>query len=665
MPTLAFPSPDIAGVRRLPKGMKAVALPAGEGNPGGLRLCLVVRTEGAPLIVLREGFDSRVLLGCVADGEGVVHLWTEVIVQSLDGVAASGPALQESLSNAVLDARWAQSLKAIGATGGAYFATGWEAVPAPAMFLDLDAMAIIKPADKDGRTWELCRDEGALARMGHPAYGTTLHRYLWSRGDKTVATGPDTPMYEATKPLASLVEGKRGQWVSTGGFVMVRPRSPIGFEAYVDLLGEEPAKAVLRFTPYPDAESERRPLTDGGLFHSRHGRWGRIVETYHLKLRLIADCLAAVRATVAQTQSPLLNVTADSFRVDLGAPGVGLPLLWTARAGLATPGDAVALRVPGAEAEYFVRAKQAAASIYAPDSAGRAVQGRATIRIREVKPDARASGVAIVIGTLATHERIRPAANDLTWVRLHLGSARVDLYAIIEADAGLAPGEYRFRTVPQRFGEGGLASLTGAAGVVMSDAPFQTIPLLSTPCDLYAVAVLAVRTLLVGGSGDEATTLPVAIDDFLTLARQAAAAHADGVDLALRVRAVLDQDPKRLASLGPHRLAYGCGTPAEALDLVPAELWCATLAAMVRMVPGLGPDSTCRDLGDAPAAGPQAVFDRAMADFDELLVRSRSLLLIDWRYNREIHAVIRGKKAGLGGAAPGPAQERGRTPARA
>ncbi|MFN0131661.1 MAG: hypothetical protein ACKVW3_03885 [Phycisphaerales bacterium] len=640
-------------------------LPLGEGGGGGVRLCVVARADGSPLVVLRESFDSRVLLGCVADAEGTIHLWTEIVVQSLEGVGATGPALRESLSNAVLDARWALTLKSQAAMGGAILATGWESTPAPALFLDQDAMALVKVTDKEGRPWELCRDEAVLARLGHPGYGASLHRYLWARGDKTVATASDTPMYDATKPLSSLVEGKRGVWLTTGGLIAVRPRSPLGYEAYVDLLGEEPAKAVLRFTPYPDAESERRPLTDGGLFHSRHGRWGRIVETYHLKLRLIADCLAAARAAVAQTQSPLLNLSAESFRVDLGAPGVGLPLLWTARAMLATPGDAVALRIPGAEAEYFVRGQQGAASIYSPDSAGRAVQGRATIRIREVKPDARAAGIAMVIGTLVTQERVRPAANDVTWVRLHLGSGRIDLYALIESDAGLAPGEFRFRTVPQKFGEAGLAALKGAAGVVMSEAPFQTIPLLSTPCDLYALAVLAIRTLLVGGEREGATTLPMALDDFLTLAKQATAAHGDEVDLGLRVRAILDRDPKRLASLGPHRIAYGCGTPAEALDLVPAELWCSTLAAIARMVPGLGPDSSCRDLGDAPASGPQAVFDRAIADFDELLVRSRSLLLIDWRFNREIHAVIRGKRTGLGGEGPSAAPERGRAPARA
>jgi len=42
-------------------------------------------------------------------------------------------------------------------------------------------------------------------------------------------------------------------------------------------------------------------------------------------------------------------------------------------------------------------------------------------------------------------------------------------------------------------------------------------------------------------------------------------------------------------------------TPQEAFDLVPANLWFDTLALLVRMVPGIGPDSIAGDYGDAAA----------------------------------------------------------------
>ena len=62
---------------------------------------------------------------------------------------------------------------------------------------------------------------------------------------------------------------------------------------------------------------------------------------------------------------------------------------------------------------------------------------------------------------------------------------------------------------------------------------------------------------------------------------------------------------------------------------------------LVRMLPAIGPDSTCRDYGDAPRGGMHKVFDIALADIDTLLIRTRSLIVIDWRFNREIHGVLR------------------------
>src|SRR5690606_13132138 len=97
---------------------------------------------------------------------------------------------------------------------------------------------------------------------------------------------------------------------------------------------------------------------------------------------------------------------------------------------LTRPGDAAALRIPGADAEYFIPggASGRGTSIYQPESAGRAVEGRASVRVRKVASESAApgsggvggsGGVAVVSGTFATQERINPRASDLTWIRLH------------------------------------------------------------------------------------------------------------------------------------------------------------------------------------------------------------------------------------------------------
>jgi hypothetical protein len=106
-----------------------------------------------------------------------------------------------------------------------------------------------------------------------------------------------------------------------------------------------------------------------------------------------------------------------------------------------------------------------------------------------------------------------------------------------------------------------------------------------------------------------------------------------------------------VVSLGPQGLSYDEVAPEDAFDLVPTELWWDTLAAVVRMFPGIGPDSTCRDLGDAPVGGLHKVLDRALEDFNSLLLRTRSLIVIDWRFNREVFSVIRSQLGGGGAVA--------------
>ena len=65
------------------------------------------------------------------------------------------------------------------------------------------------------------------------------------------------------------------------------------------------------------------------------------------------------------------------------------------------------------------------------------------------------------------------------------------------------------------------------------------------------------------------------------------------------------------------------------------------LKALMDFFPGLGPDSYCKDYGDAPALALEVVFNKPLEELEQLLVRSRSLIVIDWRANREVHSAIR------------------------
>src|SRR5437773_6831513 len=143
-------------------------------------------------------------------------------------------------------------------------------------------------------------------------------------------------------------------------------------------------------------------------------------------------------------------------------------------------------------------------------------------------------------------DRLNVSPHDLLWIRLPLPSGRIDLYGHLYSNEGLAQGEARFRTVPQQMPAAVADALRAAEGVSFARSPFEVVPLLSSPCDLFALGVLAVRALLV----DEEATLAVSLDEVLSLARQVAAGHKADVPLGQRVRAVFDSDSRYANSLG-------------------------------------------------------------------------------------------------------------------
>ena len=649
-----------SGPGELPEGY--VVIPIAEDQKSAvLKICVLAKLKpdpvGGHLVVLRDTIDAQVLLGCIVDGGGGVHQWIEVWIQSLDGLADALAACREALTNAVLDDRWTQYFRSLESLEQAGIVeTGWETVHPPPTYLDLAKLEPVHPVDAESEVqWQLCQEDGVLAKKNLPKYSVSLHRYLYvpksRKNPLFIPVTPNAPTSASTKPVEEITGGKSDLIPLNpgGGLMLVRPHSPIGLEAFVDLLSGGSWEGVLHGRSVLDLGSATEALrgddsaraTDGRLFMGAHGRWGRLLETFHLKLRLLADAVASVRSTVLHHQRPLLNLTADRFQVRLGEPGQALPFLWTARAVLVDPGDAIALPIEGSDAVYYLRARGTGTSIYQPQSAGESVRGRGSVRIRKVLQDA--GGPTIVEGTFQTQERVRTAQNDLIWLRLSTGDGRVDLYAHLDLKAALASGEWRFRTLGQNLSEEAATALRAAEGIPIPDAAFEVIPLLSSPCDLYALGVLAVRTLLV----DKQATLPVSVDEMLSLAREVANEYDDAVSLGSRIKAIFNRDPRWVQSLGPQRLTYEEVTPGDAFDLIPSEVWWSTLATVLRMFPGTGPDSTCQDYGDAQSGGIHKVFDRTITDLDELLVRTRSLIVIDWRFNREIHAVIRSHLTGF------------------
>ena len=61
---------------------------------------------------------------------------------------------------------------------------------------------------------------------------------------------------------------------------------------------------------------------------------------------------------------------------------------------------------------------------------------------------------------------------------------------------------------------------------------------------------------------------------------------------------------------------------------------------IVRLFPGIGPDSFCKDFGDAPSSSLEQIFVEPITQINLLQLRSRSLVVADWNQNLEIHDAI-------------------------
>jgi hypothetical protein len=637
---------------QLPPGFKAISIhPADELIP--LRLCVLLRTEPDPVagrfFLLRDLVGARVYLGCVCDAGGRVQEWIEIWTQAVEGIETTLAAHREAFSNSILDQRWiAQTLACQAWAPENFIETGWEFRHPPPTFIDLSTWKVLCPSDStQSPLWRLCEDDILLQKAELPAYSSSLVRYLYQKSaepaSKFVPVVSNAPESAATVPFAQALS-LNDQVVTfneQGGLMMVTRFHPFGYEEYVDLLSGKSWPGLVHGKtrlalgePYETLlEVDALQKSDGYLFHGGQGRAGRFVETLHLKLHLLIEAFRCVRSSIKASQLPLLNLTPESFRVKLNSLSPGLPYLWTSQCGLVKPSQAHALLVQTTLQRLFLRAGQPEVSTYLPEGQLSGCRGLGAVRLRKTLPH-ESNGV-IVEGTLGLQEAVRCSPRDILWIRLPLASGIVDLFGHIESE-GLASAEVRFRTLPQKLPEAALTALLSNTMLAFPRCQYEVIPLLSSPSDLYSLTVLAVRTLLV----NDKAALPAALDDLLSLARQAALEFTAEVPLAARIQSIFDRKPQWLECLGPHRLTVEEVKPQEGVTMVPGELWFEVLAALVRCLPGAGPDSYCADLADAQPLALETVFDRPTGDLKRLRVKTRSLLLVDWNFNREVHATI-------------------------
>jgi len=619
-------------------------IPIFPGEPGvSLRLGAVVQTtpgKAPALVLLGSSEMAFTYLGALVDTRNVIFGWLELWVQTVG--ATPGLADAEAGTNPELDLRWKRWAAALLADP-AVIATGKETVhPAP-VWLDATAGRAVTPIDPDtGEPYELCCDDAALLAAGLDSFSESRRRFLAVRGQPGagfVAAVGDVPA-GARSPADVLPSSGTSliPFNPEAGFLLVRRLAPLEWSQYAGLLSGQPFTGLQAGRPPVKLGGPYAPLDDwdrlqqngAHLFSGSRGRAGRFHEAFHLKLRFFISMLRSVRTRVAATQLPQLNLGPTAFRVELATETEALPVLWSARAVITEPPATVALTAPG-ELRYFKATGTAPqSSIYRPEAAGHALRGKGELRIRKVT----VSGGRIQIeATLVSPEVIKAAPRDLVWARLPLaGAGLLDLVGNIDAGESLAQGEARFRTGALDVSVATQAALRAAEGAIFPATAFQTIPLLSTPVDLYALAVLGVQLFLTGAKKPLAT----AVDDVLSLVQ----ATRDQPETPGRAAQTLARENERWnAILGPHHHGHGMDA-AEASAMLPLELWWDTVAALGRLFPGSGPRAFCQDFGDTASHQIEAAFDGPLAEFEILALRSQSLLLCDWPSNREIAHLI-------------------------
>ena len=616
-----------------------------------LRICVLVNPASgpaqSPFFLLRELPGSSVYLGAVCDAAGKVESWVEIWLQTLELKDSAVSGYHERLTNHVFDQRWRSEYALWNETAPNHvIATGMETEPpGPILIQQPSGGSPTIFLEAETTNWRVCQADALLESFGLPPYSTSSFRYLHEPGageTKTfLATTPEAPANSHVQSLDRLRTLPKVQAVFNphGGLVRVTRFSPLPLEEYLQILeGLEWKDSALdpsRMFPgsaYAALQAwSAKPVGLPFLLHGceRHGE--RLTEVFFLKLATLLGLFREVRNQVKAQQLPLLNLSPASFRISLTEAGDPFPALWAAKAALAKPGQAYPLQIKTTEQKYFLRLGKIEPSPFLPEGLATHVFGVGSVRIRNVTTEM--DGI-VLEGTMVAQDYLSLDPYDLLWFKLPLGEERLEFYAHVYPAENVGPREARFKTVPSKQAEATMAALKGIVGTVFPRSPYEIWPLLSSPCDLFSLGVLAVRILL----ANHQSNLPVILDEVLSLSRRLGENAKPGEELLKRLAALMEKDKNLVALLSPGAL-MGTAQPGV-LGKAAADLWLETIALILRFFPGTGPHSFCKDFGDVSPLALENIFDRPIQDLESIVWRLRSVLVPSLADNEEIAGVL-------------------------
>jgi hypothetical protein len=623
------------------------------GGESSLKICVLVKSTSSPasgpFVLLREVPGSRVYLGAICDRDARIQEWLEIWVQTHEIKDMAFASYQEQLSNHVFDQRWnAEGAAAKAQLPERVIATDMEDNdPGPILIKQTLAEVAASVALTEALPWTVCKDDSMLTSFGLPPYSTSPHRYLHeagATGAKTfLSVSSDAPVnaHVQSADRLSKMPDVLAVFNAHGGMIRVMRFSPLELETFL---------RILEGSSWDDAAPEMRGMFPGStyaklrvwstspkglpfLLHGTDDNADRLNEICFLKLSALQQLFKEVRAYVGTHQLPLLNLTPSSFQISLPETGNQLPSLWAARCALVKPGQAYPLKISSTEQQYFIRLGRVEPSPYLPEGLGAHSFGIGSVRIRNVLTE---TDGTVLEGTLVAEDYLGLDPHDLLWFKLPVGEQRLEFFAHVYTAEAVGPREARFRTVPTKLEQASSEHLLRTAGSVFARSPYEIWPLLSSPCDMYSLGVMAVRLLLANSKSN----LPVVLDEVMGLARHLGKREKSEASLRSELDSLLGQEERLLDLVSPHQLIESGSSPLIARKRIQMDLWLDSIAFLLRLFPGSGAHCFCKDLGDVSPLALETVFDQPIEELERLLLRFRSVLLPGLSANEEIASVI-------------------------
>jgi len=639
------------GIAPIPPGFLLAPIhPSSVDSP--LLLCVLTREQpdsvNGNFVLLRELPGSRVYLGAVCDAALRIQEWVEVWVQTLElrDLAFSG--YQEKLSNHGFDARWKSEFEMAQATAPEdVIVTGMEQKnPTPVLIKRRATANEAARAPVQSSPWEICKDDALLEQHGLPAYSTSPFRYLHepaANGAKTfLAAAADAPPGSHVQGLERLKTGPEVVEIfnSHAGLVRAMRLSPLGLEDYLQVLeggrwegiGPGPTKLLQRGV-YADLQTwSARQRGMPFLLHNSANHADRLNEIFFLKLSVLRDIFKQVRSYVRAQQLPLLNLSPASFAVRLDGVGEQFPALWTARTTLVKLGQAHPLKIRSTEQRYFIRMGKTEPSLFLPEGLGAHSFGIGSVRLRNVKSE---NDGVVLEGTLVAEDYLALDPHDLMWFKLPMSEEKLEFYAHVFTAEAVGPREARFRTVPAKLPESTVANLKKSV-TAFAKSPYEIWPLLSSPCDMHSLGIIGIRILLANSKSN----LPVIVDDLLGLARHLGKDPVPEDKLREKLKSVTDKDRNLSELVSPRALLEEEVSGEVAAERIFKDLWDEAIALLLRMFPGAGAHSFCKNFGDVSPLALETVFERPIQELDSLILRVRSALTPTLFMNHDIAQVL-------------------------